>query len=149
MICAFGWILIKLTSNDAEDAVKCDGSTAFQDELINVVVDGRPVIDFLGCDSDARKLGILTDCFGDVCMPVGANKVSLTNKDDLFRDQCKFLVGKMSYFGSFIRNNVSEFIIQHSRTLTEEEHDPFWLYIFGQVGKVLSVQNGNYTVAYL
>ena len=139
----------KLTSNDVEDAVKCDGSTAFQDELINVVVDGHSMIDFLGCDTESRKLGILTDCFGDVCMPVGANKVSLTNKDNLFRDQAKFLVGKMSFFGCFIRNNVSEFIVQHSRTLTEEEHDPFWLYIFGQVGKVLSVQNGNYTIAYL
>ena len=122
---------------------------SFQDELINVVIDGHSMIDFLGCDTESRKLGILTDCFGDVCMPVGANKVSLTNKDNLFRDQAKFLVGKMSFFGCFIRNNVSEFIVQHSRTLTAEENEPFWLYIFGQVGKVLSVQNGNYTVAYL
>jgi hypothetical protein len=138
-----------LTSNSDTDAIKCDGSTAFKNELINVVVDGHTVIDFPGCDTTARKLGILTDCIGDVCLPVGANKDGLLNVEDLYRDEARQLVGKMSFFACFVRNYSSELMVHHQRTLTADEHSPFWLYVIGQVGKQLEVSSGAYLVSYI
>ena len=140
-----------LSSNSVDDAVKCDGSTAFKNEVINVVADGHSVLDFPYCNSDARKMGLLTDCFGDVCVPLSSNKYveDITNKDDLYRDQAKNLVGKMSFFGCFVRNKVSELLVNHERLCTALENSAFWLYVLGQVGKQLVVNGNSYSMGYI
>ena len=137
------------TSAGKGDYVKCDGSRAYKDELINIVVDGDTVLDFLGCDTPARKLGILTDCFGDVCIPVGSNLSELTNADDLLHSTTQTMRGKLSFFGCFVRNRATEVYVHHQRTCTASERSPFWLYVLGQVGKELQVDGGGYNVAYL
>ncbi len=138
-----------LTSNVATDLVKCDGSMALLGERIQLMVDGTTLLDFNGCDTSARKLGMTIDCFGDLCLPLGANAVAITNSADLFRLNSVNMIGEMSYFGCYVRQVVSELDIEHTRTCVANANTPFWLFVHGQVVKTLSVANGSYVVAYI
>jgi hypothetical protein len=148
----------QLLAVGAEDAVKCDGSLELLNERIQLNVNGSALFDFNGIENnDARKMGILSDAWGVLNVPILSflhpypdsyvldDVQQIDAKPYLQSPAVQNLNGRLSYGGCMVNSRISDLQLEHTRT----ENDlitPTMIYLYGEVVKSMVISNGNYVI---
>jgi hypothetical protein len=141
------------------DAIKKDGSSSQTLEKFNFLVNGRNYFPQGGIDSENKKLSTLAYSWGtpNINIPQGIQFNELENRETSFLRQSTVdnLRGMVSYFGMYLGQRISELQVVYSRTGrtsgTPEENNEllaFYMDVWCEVGRVLSVNNGRVQVSY-
>ena len=135
----------------ADNGIKCDGSTVYQNETLQLYINGQTLFDANGIDSDARRLSILSDAWGSLNLPVFSSMfIADNNKSQLqniLSKGCMNAVGKLGFWGCVTQSKFTEFVAEHSRVVTGAVGS-FNMYFWGEVVKKLVIQNGKYVLSY-
>ena len=140
-------------------AIKKDGSSSQTLEKFNFLVNGRNYFPQGGIDSENKKLSTLAYSWGtpNINIPQGIQFNELKNRETSFLRQSTVdnLRGMVSYFGMYLGQRISELQVVYSRTGrtsgTPEENNEllaFYMDVWCEVGRVLSVNNGRVQVSY-
>ena len=141
------------------DAIKKDGSSSQTLEKFNFLVNGRNYFPQGGIDSENKKLSTLAYSWGtpNINIPQGIQFNELENRETSFLRQSTVdnLRGMVSYFGMYLGQRISELQVVYSRTGrtsgTPEENNEllaFYMDVWCEVGRVLSVNSGRVQVSY-
>ena len=135
----------ELTDSDANNInpVKADYSETFNDEVIQLLVNGKTLFDYNGINTSARKLSMLTDSWGELCLPPGSYDFEIDVGDD-GTILISGVQGQLSYGGCLVDQRVSELAVEYSKPLDFN----FLLYFWGEVVKQIQINNGQYNVSY-
>jgi len=134
---------------DNRDIIKCDGSVAYENEVLQLVVNGKTLFDFNGIDSDARKLIITTDTWGDLNIPLGSYNSTISDNDSENLDAASTsLLGRISYVGCQVQQRIVDFTVEHSRTSQYNDKPSMFIYVWGEVVKQIQISGGQYVISY-
>ena len=129
-----------------QDKFKYDGSLRTANEVIQILVNGNPLLNFNGNNSDARKLQKLSDAFGEINMSINSNKTALGQAAiATFTDPITSYFDNSSYGGFMIGQRINQLDLSYSRTTAAE----IIMYMYGEVSKQFVSKNGNYIIAYV
>ena len=143
-------------------AIKKDGSSSQTSEKFNFLVNGRSYFPQGGIDSENKKLETLSYSWGtpNIQIPQGIQFNELTNRVTSFLHGTDVdnLRGMLSYFGMYLGQRISELQVVYSRTgrnsvsgVPAGENNEllgFYMDVWCEVGRVLSVNNGRVQVSY-
>ena len=117
------------------------------EEKVNFVINGKQILPYDGIDAPNKKLQYLTDAWGVVNTMPGDNVPNFDvakAKAIVDRDAVNFL---NDYVGLTINASVSDLIFKYERTPDDAANIvPMNLMVYGQVNKVVSIDNGEYNI---
>lgn len=141
--------------NIAASVLKKDASIAMRAERINLRINGRNYFALNAIDSQNKKLSVLASAWGSMNVPSGCQFWDLTGFSTSYMDgsNIEHLRGKLSYFGCFLGQRISEMEVVFQRTgygatVADVRRAPFNLNVWGEVAKSLRVSGGNVVVSY-
>ena len=119
-------------------------------EKVNFVVNGKQILPYDGIDAPNKKLQYLTDAWGVV------NTMPGDNVPNFDVTKAKAIVDRVDvtllndYVGLTINASVSDLIFKYERTPDDAANIvPMNLMVYGEVNKVVSIDNGEYNIQYL
>ena len=141
--------------NIAADVLKKDASIAMRAEKINLRINGRNYFALNAIDSQSKKLSVLASAWGSMNVPAGCQFFELDDFANSYMEgsNIEHLRGKLSYFGCFLGQRISEMEVVYQRTgygatAAILQRAPFNLHVWGEVAKSLRVSGGNVVVSY-
>ena len=145
-----------LASHDIT-VMKNDASWAMKNEKWNVRVNGRNVFALGGVDSQQKKLSLLASTYGGINLVQGTQFWDLESRTESFIHESSVddFRGKLSYGGWVLSDRVSEIEVIYEREgegATEAENNyrlPFFLDVWGEVAKEVSVSGNKVVVSYV
>ena len=147
----------QLTNADAgaTDGLKCDGSQVYINQILQLYVNGKTLFDFNGIDTDARRLSFLTDSWGSLNIPIFSNvyfsQANISAVASLMGSNVvSNMVSRLGYCGFNVNTKITELNVEHTRTILTGTVLPYFImYVYGEVVKVISIENGMYTIMYM
>ena len=141
----------QLTNDNAtgDNGFKCDCSEMFQSETLQLYINGKTIFDANGIDTDARRLSILTDAWGSLCIaPFSAMYIADTTAAGNINSVANInAISQFGFWGCVVQSNITEFVAEHQRTVPGPAGS-FNMYFWGEVVKTLQIENGAYIMAY-
>lgn len=137
--------------------LKKDASWAMKAEKWNIRVNGRNMFALNAVDSQQKKLSLLASTYGNINVPQGTQFWDLANLAESFLHDSSIddFRGKVSYGGFVLGDRVSEMEIVYARTgegaaeALNNYRLPFFLDVWGEVAKELSVSGNKVVVSYV
>lgn len=131
--------------NVGDDKFKYDGSLRTEAEVIQILVNGNPLLNFNGNDSEARKLQKLSDAFGEINMSINSNKTELGQPAvATLTDAVTSYFDNASYGGFVVGQRINQLDLSYARTTATA----IIMYVYGEVTKSFASSGGNYVIAY-
>jgi len=143
-------LLQKKASDD--DTYRTNGSRAFDNENIQVYVNGSAILPDNGVSNYNHKLGMLTETFGNCNSYTGCNLPYVININDNYTSDVDF--GVLDYFGCIIGKKINSLDVSISRscgaTIDPTSKSAITLQFWGSVQKVLIVnKDKSYQILYV
>jgi len=136
------------TLSDQSNIVLINHSYAEKLENLQVIVNNNTLFEYKGIDTNAKKMALLSDHWGDMNLPLGSDWYSMTAKTSLFSVNSipYYLTGRLSYYGFSINDKLSNLEIEYNKTPPDDE-DPYQLLFMGEVLKELTISDKGYVIA--
>ena len=136
--------------NDTADTNHLKNDTFFPEKLENLqlVVNNNQLFEFKGIDSQAKKLAMLSDHWGDMNVPLGADWYDMTNETKIYSNGSIpfYMQGKLSYYGFAVNDKLSNFEVEYSKT-PHVDRAACQLLFMGEVLKELTISNNGYVIS--
>ena len=119
-----------------------------------VRVNGANKLPGVGCDKDNKRLALLTDTWGEIdCYP-SANNLGLDRAATQLTGG--LVPNQMGWFGMYLNEQVSDLQFTYERvgldeasaTVVSQTNEALRVHLYGEVKKILVVENGEYAVKY-
>lgn len=131
-------------------------SVALANEKFQLRVNGKNLLPRDGMIGPNERLGMLHDIFGQCNTLPGSNVVSLQNSGNYYNDDDVSYVGALDYTGVGVNEKIKDLQLNLTRSTVENTLNPldnavnnaYDINLFGEVVKVLTVNNGGYNVTY-
>jgi len=132
------------------NVTKLDRADVYKNEEWQLILNNNNMFDYKGVDSSARKLALLADTHGDLCMPFGSDRYAVLRSANLYpADSIPLqMIGKCGYFGAMLSTRVSKLQIKYQRT-GFAAHPVFTLNVYGEVYKAIQYTDDGFNVVYL
>jgi hypothetical protein len=135
--------------DEANQSIKCDGSEVYRNELLQLYVNGETLWDYMGIDSDARRVSMLADSWGSMNIPLGSYIYLEQDISSVARQAVQDLETYIGFYGCTILKRVTELVVEHARTASDAANLPFiFMYVWGEVAKQIVINNGSYNIMY-
>lgn len=130
--------------------LKIDSSYPEKLETLQLVVNNNHLFEFKGIDSQAKKLAMLSDHWGDLNIPLGADWYSMTATTSLYSNASVpvYLQGKLSYYGFSVNDKLSNFEVEYSKT-PHANRDACQLLFMGEVLKEIKISGNDYGISHV
>jgi len=136
--------------NDVASANKLKVDTSYPEKLetLQVIVNNNQLFEFKGIDNQAKKAAMLSDHWGDLNVPLGADWYAMSVTSSLFSTDSipVDLVGKLSYYGFSVNDKLSNFEVEYNKT-PHAARAACQLLFMGEVLKELIVSDKGYVIA--
>jgi len=134
----------------ATNVTKIDKADVFKFEVWQVQLNNVNMLDYYGADTSARKLALLVDSHGDLCMPYGSNEYAILRSANMFvaGSIALRLIGKCGYFGITLSDRVSKLQVTYQRT-GFVDHPAAVMRAYGEVYKAIQYTDDGFNVVYL
>jgi len=128
--------------------LKIDTSYPEKLETLQVIVNNNQIFEFKGIDNQAKKLAMLSDHWGDLNVPLGADWYAMRATTSLFTASSVpvDLVGKLSYYGFSVNDKLSNFEVEYNKT-PHANRAACQLLFMGEVLKELTISDKGYVIA--
>ena len=132
----------------AANTLKIDTSYPEKLENLQVIVNNNRLFEYKGIDSQAKKLALLSDHWGDMNVPLGADWYAMTNSAEIYNANSvpDYMKGKLSYYGFSVNDKLSNFEVEYDKT-PHANRAACQLLFMGEVLKELTISNNGYVIS--